>query len=169
MCHEGVLARPLFIVDRLQDVSPNDSFEDCVRKGNIEYVSPQEQYTLTRIAMTPKDIDATTTHVEICHAAFLGRVGAHPFHSPPVQQTARLSLVLGQIKQNIASEPLVQRGAANSAQLLSSFKPLCQTQTSQLSDPNRSSLLRGTAMCTSHSHGFTRTTGGRRDYESFFY
>ncbi len=126
-CREGLVSRPLIVADRIHDIKDNMTFEDCLAYGIIEYVCPQEQDTLTRIAIEPQDVNPlTTTHVEIMQGAFLGLIAGSVFFAN-CQQSGRLTLICSQFKQTIRGLIAKQRGQQNSAHLIYSVRNLLGT------------------------------------------
>ncbi len=128
---EGLIARPLIVANRVKDITSEHSFEECISQGIIEYVCPQEQCTLTRIAMTANDITPQTTHVEIFQAGFLGLLAGSVVFATN-QQAARLTLICGQLKQVITAAVGKERGAQNGAHLYYAFRNLVTTTCARL-------------------------------------
>lgn len=130
-CREGLVARPLIIVDRVKDINSETTFEECISRGIIEYVSCQEQSTLTRIAVVENDITPKTTHVELLQAGLLGLIAGSIFFAT-CQQSARLTLICGQLKQVIIASVPKERGAQSEAHLYYAFRNLVTTTSASL-------------------------------------
>ncbi len=141
LCREGLICRPLIIASRVKDITSYITFEECISQGIIEYISPQEQATLTRIAMVEADITPQTTHIEIMQSAFLGLIAGSVFFSN-CEQSGRLTLICTQFKQTIRAILSKNRGQQSSAYLLYAFRNLVTT-TAALCRPG-SEVGRGT-------------------------
>jgi DNA-directed RNA polymerase subunit B len=126
MCREGLICRPLIIASRVKDITSEITFQECLSKGIIEYVSAQEQLTLTKIAMCEADITPNTTHVEIMQSAFLGLISSSVFFAN-CRQSGRLTLICTQFKQTIRAVMSKHRGQQSSAHLLYAFRNLVTT------------------------------------------
>jgi DNA-directed RNA polymerase beta subunit len=128
-CREGLLCRPLIVASRVKDITREMTFEEAIAKGIIEYVSAQEQATLTKIAMVEKDINLLpeqATHVELMQSAFLGLIAGSVFFSN-CRQSGRLTLICTQFKQTIRAIVSKNRGQQTSAKLMYAFRNLVTT------------------------------------------
>lgn len=136
-CRTGLLARPLFVASEFENFQRLQvvDFEEAVQRGFIEYVSPQEQFTLCSIVMKPEDLKTewgkSATHIELLEASFLGLMAASIVFCTS-QASPRLSLVTSQLKQVITALPPQPRGYVNSAQLWYAFRELAVTRVSYL-------------------------------------
>ncbi len=131
LCREGLLARPLIIASRLKDITSTISFEECISQGIIEYVSCQEQLTLTKVAMVEAEMTPQTTHVELMQSAFLGLMAGSVFFAN-CQQSGRLTLICTQFKQTIRAIMSKDRGQQSSAHLYYAFCDLVTTKSATL-------------------------------------
>ena len=129
--HEsGVLYRPLLIRGRQQDIRPGMGFGRLVAEGIVEFVSPAQQASLCRIAVSPGHVTAETTHIELTQASFLGKLAASVAFVTG-QQGPRLAYSTLQRRQIITGGQKRYRGANETNQLWNTNRPLVRTRCAQ--------------------------------------
>ena len=138
---EGILCRPLLIVGQQDRICSSDSLNRLLARGVIEYVSPAEQTTLCRIAVSLETLTPSTTHIELTQASFLGKLASSVAFATG-QQGPRLAYSTLQRKQIITGGVKRFRGANETNQLWNTHRPLVRTKTMGLL-PESASIHRG--------------------------
>ena len=128
---QGILCRPLVVADRLSRYRPGDTLNRLVARGIVEYVSPAEQSTICRIALTRETASAGDTHIELTQVSFLGKL-ASSIAFVTGQQGPRLAYSTLQRKQIITGGEKRFRGANDSNRLWTTHRPLVRTKTASL-------------------------------------
>lgn len=131
---EGILCRPLIIYNK-RDISidPNASIHHLLSTGVLEYVSPAEQRTVCKIAVTTEHVTENTTHIELTQASFLGKIASSVAFATG-QQGPRLAYSTLQKKQIITGARKRYRGAPEVNQLWNTHRPLVYSKTELLSN-----------------------------------
>jgi DNA-directed RNA polymerase beta subunit len=124
----GILCRPLLIIGQQENIDPNASLMWLLANGIIEYVSPSEQQSLCRIAVTSDQVTPATTHIEITQASFLGKMASSVAFATG-QQGPRLAYSTLQKKQIITGSKKRYRGAPDFNQLWNTHRPLVYSKT----------------------------------------
>ena len=128
---QGILCRPLVVAGQLSRCRPGDSLNRLVARGIVEYISPAEQSTLCRIALTLETVSTGDTHVELTQVSFLGKL-ASSIAFVTGQQGPRLAYSTLQRKQIITGGQKRYRGAGDSNRLWTTHRPLVRTKTASL-------------------------------------
>lgn len=123
---EGIVARPLIIASKINLIDSNYSLSDCLKNGLIEYVSPQEQSTLVKCVMSQHQITKETTHVEILQCSFMGLIAGFVAFAN-CEQTARITLVCGHLKQAIVPGGKKDRNTQTKIKLYYGFEKMVKT------------------------------------------
>jgi DNA-directed RNA polymerase beta subunit len=126
-CEEGILARPVIVASRYEDIKREDSFQSLLARGIIEYISPQEATTLCSFAVCLEERIETTTHIEITEASFLG-LNASSVPNATSEQGPRLSYFTSQLKQVIVAKANIRRGSVAMNTLWYAFRSLVRTK-----------------------------------------
>lgn len=127
---EGILCRPLLVVGREGDITPTCTIGRLLSTGIIEYVSPAEQSTICRIAVSLDVVTDHSTHVELTQASFLGKLAASVAFATG-QQGPRLAYSTLQRKQIITGGTKRFRGATENNCIWNTHQPLVQTKVVQ--------------------------------------
>ena len=132
---EGIVCRPLLVAGAQAPPGLGPTAPDLARllaTGVLEYVSPAEQTTLCRIAVSLDTISPQSTHVELIQSSFLGKL-ASSIAFATGQQGPRLTYSTLQRKQIITGRTKRYRGATETSQLWNTHRPLVRTQLHELS------------------------------------
>ena len=134
-CEEGILARPVIVAERYDEIRREDTFQYLLARGIIEYVSPQESTTLCMFATCREEYNQkTTTHIEITEASFLG-LNACSVPNATSEQGPRLSYFTSQLKQVIVAKANIRRGSVAMNNLWYAFRSLVRTKMDILRNP----------------------------------
>jgi DNA-directed RNA polymerase III subunit RPC2 len=129
----GQLVRPL---GTLRDTTPNpfdpNIDTSALISGSVEFITPQEQATCTRILPyhEARDDQKVATHIELSETSF-GGYGFNSVIFPSSQQGPRASYYLLQCKQIVTGVPKNDLGATQMSTLVHTHRPLVQTAASQ--------------------------------------
>ena len=125
---EGIVCRPLLVAGQVlpRALGPSD-LARLLATGVLEYVSPAEQTTLCRIAVSLDTVSPQSTHVELIQSSFLGKL-ASSIAFATGQQGPRLTYSTLQRKQIITGRTKRYRGATETSQLWNTHRPLVRTQ-----------------------------------------
>ena len=124
---EGILCRPLLVAGREGDIPSEFTIGHLLCTGIIEYVSPAEQSSVCRIAVSLDAVTDRSTHVELTQASFLGKLAASVAFATG-QQGPRLAYSTLQRKQIITGGTKRFRGANESNCIWNTHRPLVQTK-----------------------------------------
>ena len=130
-CEPGMLCRALWVYG-----APNPihlQFEEALAAGHVELITPHEEQTLCRVALSPDGACDGATHVELCEVSFVGQMASKvPFMTS--QQGPRLSYLTNQRKQFITAEDKPWLGGTCSTQLYHAHKSMVKTAVDQNPD-----------------------------------
>jgi len=127
---EGILCRPLLLCGQEHRITGAETLDRMLATGILEYVSPAEQTTLCRIALSLDRVTPLSTHVELTQASFLGKLASSVVFATG-QQGPRLAYSTLQRKQIVTGGTKRFRGANETNQLWNSHRPLLRTRTSE--------------------------------------